>query len=283
MSVSIGRGVKVWVFVSLCALILWILWMTPSNITHFLNVISGLPDYYSDNPGMFIAEQVGLAARALGVVLALASAFMIWGRRNAKPSPRFESYVEAALFLEGTFFILLFPSGLWQVNNGLNFVGVSLLLRAVSAGSVLMILSFKVRHWSKGGSIFKWVGIAAVGYISALWFNVVFHWFDVISVIGSSSLLRGVASWGFLSSLVTMTLAVFFAGVGAWFLAGKKGESVWWFGLSLIMIGIHSIVYLWYSFSSGNLDQAMQMDIWTVPFLGIGVSLLRMKVKKNLL
>jgi hypothetical protein len=274
--------VKIWIFVCLCAMLIWVVYMLPSNFRSFFNVVSGQPDFYSGNLGMFMSESVGLIARFFSVVLALACGFLIWG--NLTPTRgKIERYIEAALFLEGTYYVLLFPSGLWRISNGLNFLGVAYLLRAVSAGTVLMILSFKVRGFTFNASVMKWIGVAAVGYVAALWFNVVFKWFDMIQMLGGTFLFIGASSWGFLGSLITMSLAVVFAVVGAYLLAENKGESVWWFGLSLIMIGIHYVIYVVFSFMAGNsLDFALPLDVWTLPFLGLGLGLLRMKMPKNL-
>ena len=55
-----------------------------------------------------MAETVGLIARFLGVVLALAVGFLVWGG-PVRSGAKVERLVEAALFLEGTYFVLLFP------------------------------------------------------------------------------------------------------------------------------------------------------------------------------
>jgi len=49
------------------------------------------------------------------------------------------------------------------------------------------------------------------------------------------------------------------------------------------MIGLNCIVYLAYSSLSGNLSLAMAIDVWALPFLGLGISLLRTKTTKNLI
>jgi len=244
----------------------------------------GLPDLYVGNLGMFLADGAGLFARCIGVVVALAVAFVVWGGgRLDKSTARVERLVEAVLFLEGTYFVLLFPSGLWRISSGLNFLGVAYLLQAASAGAALLFLSFKVRGSAGNVGVLKYVGLAAVGYVGALWFNVVFKWFDMIGVLGSSFLLRGSAAWGFLGSLITMTLAVIFAAFGAYYLAKNRGEAVWWFGFSLMLIGVHYVIYMSYAFFSSNLDFALPMDVWTVPFIGLGVVLLRMKASKTVI
>ncbi len=279
--VKLGRGVKIWVFASLCSLLVWLVYLLPSRFEHFFRIVQGLPDLYAGNLGMFMAEYAGLLARFAGVVLALTAGFLVWGG-EVKSSRRVEGLVEAALFLEGTYFVLLFPSGLWWLGS-VNFLGVSYLLQAVAAGTVLMVLSFKVRSFATNIGVLKWIGVAAVGYVAALWANVVFRWFDMIEVVGNIFLLGQEASWGFLGSLITMSLAVVFSVIGAYLLADNKGESIWWFGLSLMMIGVHYVIYSAYSYSSGNLVSAMEKDVWTLPFLGLGASLLRLKPEKKLL
>ncbi|MCW4006528.1 MAG: hypothetical protein NWF04_08070 [Candidatus Bathyarchaeota archaeon] len=282
---QLGNGVKIWVFASFCSLLVWAVFTFPSNLEHLFNVVFGRPDFYTGNLGMFMSSFVGLFARFFGVILSLICVFMVWGGNEASFShSRLEHLVEAALFLEGTYFVLLFPSGLWWLGVGLNFLGIAYLLMAVSGGSVLLLLSFKVRDFNHNSlGVLKWVGIAIVGYVTALWFNIVFRWFDMIEVIGNSFLLRGSASWGFLASLTAMSIAVVFAAAGAHLLSKNKGNSIQWFALSTTMIGINYVVYIAYSFVSGNLDSAMTMDIWTIPFLGLGLSLLRLKTPQNLI
>lgn len=280
--VLVGRGVKVWVFVCLCSLLVWLVYLVPSNLGHLVNVVLGLPDFYSGNLGVFVASFVGLLARFCAVILALVVGFLVWGA-EVGVSIRVVRLIEAAIFLEGTYFVLAFPSGLWWLGLGFNFLGMAFLLEAVSAGSVLLVLSFKLRDCLRCVGALRWVGVGVVGYVGALWFNVVFRWFDMIVVIGNDFLLRGFASWGFLGSMVTMSLAVVFGVIGAYLLAGNKGESIWWFGLCLMMVGLHYVIYVAYSLFSGNLDSAMTLDVWTLPFLGLGLSLLRTKVTKTLL
>jgi hypothetical protein len=230
---------------------------------------------------MFLAYSVGLVARFFGVILALATGFIVWGGARLGSASRVTRLVEAALFLEGTYFVLLFPSGLWLVGLGPNYVGIAYLLQAASAGTALLILSFKVRDYGREFNVLKWIGIASVGYIGALWVNVIFGWFDRIEILGSSFLLRGATSWGFLGSLVTLTLALFFAVVGAHLLAKNQGDSVWWYGLSLAMVGLHYVIYLAYAFLVGDLDSAMALDVWTLPLLGLGLSMLLSKASKR--
>ncbi len=274
---------KFLVFASLCSLMIWVVFLRPADFDHLFNVILKKPDIFNGNLGMFISSFAGLFARFFAIILAMAVGFKIWGRDDFWAKMHVERLVEAALFLEGTYFILLFPSGLWWLGLGFNFLGLAFLLEAGIAGTALILLSFRVRDYGKDGKILKWVGIGGLAYIVAMWFNSVFRWFDQIVVIGSEFLMRGTTSWGFLVSLTAMSLAVVFAVPGAYFLAKNKGESVKWFGLSLFMIGVYYVVYVAYSATSSNLDSAMQIDVWSLPFVGLGLSMLRMKVQNNLL
>ena len=277
------RNPKFLVFASLCSLMIWIVFLLLGNFDHLYNLLTNQPDVYNGNLGMFVSSFAGLAARFLAVIMAMAIGFKVWGRTDFWVSVKVETLFETALFLEGTYFILLFPSGLWWLGLGPNFLGVAYLLEAGVAGGALLMLSFKVRDFGKGGNVLRWAGVAALAYVVALWFNSVFRWFDQIAVIGSEFLLRGATSWGFLVSLTAMSLAVVFAVPGAYYLSKNKGESVWWFGLSMVMIGLYYVVYVIYSATSSNLDSALQIDVWTLPFVGLGLALLKMKIPKTLL
>ena len=254
----------------------------PSNFTHLFNVFEGKPDIFNGNIGMFVSSFAGLIASFFAVVLAMRIGFKVWGG-NIWPNMKTEKVAEAALFLQGTYFVLLFPAGLWWLGLGFNFLGLAYLLQAGVAGSAMIILSFKVRDFGKDITVLKWIGIASFAYVVALWVNSVFRWFDQIAVIGSEFLLRGATSWGFLVSLTAMSLAVIFAAPGAYYVAKNKAESIWWFGLSMVMVGLYYVVYVAYSFSSSNLDSSMQIDVWTLPFLFLGIAMLRTKLTKELL
>ncbi|MCX8150381.1 MAG: hypothetical protein N3D85_02610 [Candidatus Bathyarchaeota archaeon] len=281
--IKLSGSVKIWAFASLCSLLVWVIYMFPSNFQHLFNVLSGKQDFYAGNLGVLLSRLAGLWARFGSVVLALTAGFLVCAGGAVKPNSGLaERIVEVALFLEGTYYVLLFPSGLWWLGLGLNFLGVAFLLQAILAGVPLILLSFKIRIENKV-KVLKWVGVAAVGYVAALWVNVIFRWFDMIEVIGDTFLFKGVTSWGFLGSMITLSVAVVFAVAGAYLLTENKGESIKWFGFSLLTIGAHYVIYLTYSLSSGNLDLALTIDVWTLPFLGLGAALLRAKTEKAIL
>ncbi len=273
---------KFLVFASLCSLMIWVVFLLPADFGHIYNIIFDKPDFFQGNLGVLISVFGGLITRFFAIVLAMAIGFKVWGRQDFWATVRTETLIETALFLEGTYFVLLFPSGLWWLGLGFNFLGMAYLLQAAVAGSALFVLSFNVREIRRGGNVWKWVGIAGLAYVVAMWFNSVFRWFDQIALIGSEFLMRGATSWGFMVSLTAMSLAVVFAVPGAYFLSKKRGEAVAWFGMSLLMVGVYYVVYVAYSVTSSNLDSAMQIDVWTLPFVFLGLAMLRMKLPKNL-
>jgi hypothetical protein len=96
------------VFASFCSLLIWIVFLLPSNFDHLFNVVLRKPDIFNGNLGMFISSFAGLIARFAAVIIAMAVGFTIWGT-NTKPTKKLERLIETALFLEGTYFVLLFP------------------------------------------------------------------------------------------------------------------------------------------------------------------------------
>ncbi len=262
---------------------IWVVFLLPADFSHIYNVVFNKPDFFQGNLGVLVSVVGGLLTRFFAIVLAMAIGFKVWGRSDFWRKARVETLVETALFLEGTYFVLLFPSGLWWLSLGFNFLGLAYVMQAAIAGCALFALSFNIRETHRGGKVLKWVGLAGLAYIIAMWFNSVFRWFDQIVLIGSEFLMRGATAWGFMVSLTAMSLAVVFAVPGAYFLMKNKGESVRWFGLSLLMVGVYYVTYVAYSVVSSNLDSAMQIDVWTLPFVFLGFAMLRVKIRKNLI
>jgi len=44
--------------------------------------------------------------------------------------------------------------------------------------------------------------------------------------------------------------------------------------LSLALVGAHFLIYLVYSVLAGALKSVMLVEIWTIPLLGLGISIL---------
>jgi hypothetical protein len=79
-----------------------------------------------------------------------------------------------------------------------------------------------------------------------------------------------------------MALAVVFAVVWAFSLIKKKEPMNRWLGLSLTMIGLHYTIYVITSYFLGTIKSVWLVEIWTIPVLGLGLTILlsRIFVKK---
>jgi len=287
--VSVGRDFKVWVFISLCSLLVWIIRWLPSTFERFYNIVFVSWGYYSINRVWpYSAAGVGMVACFIGVIVGLWSLSLVW--KGNKGFFEIRKWVAVALALESVYFASLFPGGLWLiffprelVPGGFVVLGVAYLLQTCFTTPFLAILAFKINKYERGANGFqswKWVGIAFSGYVLMFWVNSVFRWFDMVLAEGVAFFFSGISGVGALNSFVFMSLAVVFAVVGASSLAKqKKGSALRWLGLALAMGGLHFLVYLVYSYAIGALSFVWLVDIWAIPLLGLGVTLV--KTKKN--
>ncbi len=99
---------------------------------------------------------------------------------------------------------------------------------------------------------------------------------------GLDFLLSGIDGLGFLNALIFMSFGVIFSVVEAFSLAKQKiGSAKRWLGLSLAMVGLHYVLYMVYSYIIEGLIWVWLIDVWTIPLLGLGISLLKMKQQKE--
>ena len=131
------------------------------------------------------------------------------------------------------------------------------------------------RHKKNRIDWFKWAGFAFVGYIGALWVNSVFRWFDMISAEGLSVFLTGIRAVGSLNAFVVMSLALVFGVLSVYQLLNGRKIGVRWAGLALVMVGLHYFIYLLYSYFGGMIDFVLLVEVWAIPLLGLGVSVVR--------
>ena len=87
-------------------------------------------------------------------------------------------------------------------------------------------------------------------------------------------MIIGFISLGAINSLILMSLALFCAIIGAIFL-GKKdfGSATKCAAKTLILGGVHHIIYIEYSFLVGMENFLMLAEIWTIPLLGLGLTI----------
>ena len=281
---AIDHYVKSWILVSLCSLLLWILYWLPSSIERFNNVIFISVDYYSLNRfWIYMPAGIGMLSRLVAVILGLISLVLIW--KGTRSVFDLKNWVALALVLEGIYYASLFPSGLWLVTGafgafdfGVTPLGVAYLLQTAVTTPFLIALAFKIKNYVKkpnGFDGWKWVGFAFAGYVVALWSNSVFRWFDMVVADGLVVFFSGIAGIGALNAFVLMGLAVIFAVIGMFsFVRKKLNSALRWVGLSLVMVGLHYVIYVVYSYYVNALGSVMLIDVWTIPLLGFGLALL---------
>ena len=224
---------------------------------------------------VFWAGHVGLNARIIGVFLGLLSLVLL-SLRITRPS-KIRVLVSTALFLESIYFLLYIPYLPYLWGPGTSFLASAYFVQFLLVTPFLMILALKTFRLSRSladKSFWKWAGMAFVAYISAFWVNVMFRWFDMASSEGLSLLLGGVVVVSFLNSVVFMSLAVAFSVLAARSLTKGDSKAPRWIGLALIMLGLRYTVYLIYSYFTGMLNFVLLDDIWTIPLIVLGLSLL---------
>ena len=157
-------------------------------------------------------------------------------------------------------------------------LGVAYFLQFLFITPFLVILGVKVyRHKQEGIDFLKWIGFAFVGYIGALWANSVFRWFDMISIDGLSVFFTGIRAVGSLNAFIVMSLGLVFGVLSVYHLLNGRKIGVRWAGLALVMVGLHYLIYLVYSYFGGMIDFVLLVEVWAIPLLGLGISIVRKK------
>lgn len=278
-----SRWNKVWVVISICSLLAYALNSLYNSLEFlcgfFLNDISIqslLSAYFIFD---VLVTDIGVAFRVVGGFIALASAYLAWG-------PKLRSFlsvkkkIAVALLFEGIYFLSLLPITIYYLTTGLFltfFLGY--LLEIVVILPFLFVLSFKVWRYeeSAGTDLLKWISLAAIGYLVHIWINHVFRWLSMVGESGISFLLEGIIMVGFLNSIVTLSLSLISAIVGFYFLLNKgdRNFATKLFGISLILLGLHFVIFIGYSFTAGSsVSFILLSEIWPVTLLGLGLSML---------
>ena len=138
---------------------------------------------------------------------------------------------------------------------------------------------YKYKGGSKGFEAWKWVSVAFVGYVASLWVNSVFKWIDMAVTEGFSLFFNGVNSLGALNAFILMSLALVFSFFSAFSLAKKDFSSSFkWLGITLVMVGLHYLIYVVYSYLVSMEAFLMLAEIWAIPLLGLGMVMLITKI-----
>ena len=270
------RNVKIWVFITLCSFFAYNLRLTSNSIPIIRATLLGARDPFFYR---FVGG-IGVIIHFLGVSLALVSIYLVW-KNKEKPFPKVKSLVSVALIFEGLYFLSFLPSipRLFYFGNYV-FLAFSYSLQILFTFPFLTILSLKVRGSDDvfgNIGLIKWIGVASMGYITALWVNNVLRWFDMLWTYGIDFVLSGDTYLGFINGIITLSLALVFAFVGfSSLLRNGKVNTKWW-GLSLILVGLHFLIYLLYSVYVDAVSFAFLNELWAIPLLGLGVAILMLK------
>jgi hypothetical protein len=287
--VSVGRCVKVWIFITLCSLLIWTANWIPSSLSRIQDfVFGGLSLRFG---WMYIWMEVSgataIIVRFVGVLIGLLILFLL--RDGAKRIFEVRKWLTSALILESLFYAMSgFPSGIYMMGSGYGgqyrTLGVSFFLQFLFTTPFLAILAIKVYRYkqdSNGFKSWKWAGVAFVGYIAALWASSVLKWFEMVAAEGIAFFSVAIRAVGALNGFVFMSLAVVFAIVGAFSLVKKKRSAMRWLGLALAMVGLHYLVFVVYSYYGSMLNFALLAEVWAIPLLGLGLTMLKTKLSKN--
>jgi len=286
--VLVDRNVKVWIFITLCSLLFWIVYWIPAGLLRINAFVFGSNVAifrYGDLMYLWmeLSASVGTIIRVIGVLIGLLILFLL--RSGGKRIFETKKWLASALAVESFYYAMVgFPSGIYMMGSGYGgqyrILGVSFFLQFLLITPFLAVLAVKVYRYERGAGGFqswKWVGVAFVGYIAALCVNSVLKWFEMVSVEGIAVFPTGIMVPGALIALAFMPLAVVFAALGAFSFVEKNSSAIKWLGLALTLVGLHYLVFVIFSYFSNILNFAMLAEIWAIPLLGLGLSLLKMK------
>jgi hypothetical protein len=280
--IFLNRSVKVFVAATLISLIVYVTYILNGSLVILFGYLAHVPsdvNYVRMTGLVFWFGFVGLGARFIAVILGLAAIYMLWIK--SKAFLKIKVLVALAIFLEGLLFLSETPSVWFLLRPGFTFslsLGISYILQILLTVPFLWVLAFKAANYhgkNERPSLLKFGAIAFVGYIAALAVNELSRWTSMISAETLRFLSQGITIIGFLNAFLLMPLAIVLAIVGAFKLIQQKNRSATvWIGASLAMVGLNYSIYVIYSYFTNSLNSLPLVDVWTIPFLGLGIALI---------
>ena len=161
-------------------------------------------------------------------------------------------------------------------------LGIGYLLHVALTFPLLTILAIKVFKSGKEREDFqseKFLGITFFGYIVALWANASLRWIGLAITKGLETLWvesNIILAW---NSIILMTFGIFFGFFGVFYLSKNMKKALNYIGFSLVMVGLHYLIYLVYHIIIGDLISIWLIDFWAIAFIGMGISLIRQVLK----
>ena len=292
-----NRVLKTLLFVTVCCYFAYALYWFVKTIPWMVE-ISLRPEYYSPPTGLRFTNSYsvsiayfdeyssffGLLVRVVGASYALLAAFLIL-KTETNSFPVIRDKISKALLLEGLYFLSLIPaiyfllgfSALPSVSNFL--ISTNLLTQILLISPFFISLGIKVRKYDSGAgrsSLLRLAGLSSMNYMIALWVSYMLKWTEMSAADPYLFSAFAPRIFGFLNTIVVQSLAVVFAVVGLLHILRKSGadNTMRWWGLSLIFLSTHIILYVIYVASVGIPRFIPFGELWVIPLLGLGIYLL---------
>jgi hypothetical protein len=295
------RPLKTLILVTIGSYFTYALYWFVKTIPWIVHISQG-PEYYSAPTGLryinsyslligYITDYsafLGLTIRVIGASYALLVAFLILKNKTISQY-EIRNKISKALLLEGLYFLSLIPaiylllsfSALIPEAN--IFLTLQIITQILLISPFLILLSRKVRRCNSSVNAFstlRLTTLSCLSYVVALWGIYMFKWVGMMveaRALGDPNWLQfGIRVFGLQNTLIVLSLAVVFAVVGTLQILRKRGgnRTVKWWGLSLILLSTHFIIYIFYVASVGFWDAILYGEVWTIPLLGLGIYIL---------
>ncbi len=280
--------VKAWLIISVLSLFLYGLIQLVNSVVgtgyslgfgafvELYNYLTGYSSWSVDFILGHVFAELGVFIRLAGLTLALLSVCLVF--MFGKTWLDVKRKIALAVGFEGLFFIGLLGVVPMMMRDQYIIFAWSYGIQFVLTTPFLVALSLKIRRSSSliQGFTAKFLGLAFLGYVCAMWVNNILRWGFMASIMGIEFLFAGTTSVGFFSAAVFLTCALVFAAVGLFSIMKHKAAMLTGklFGLSLCMIGTYFTIYLIYSIIENALGSIMLVEIWALPLLGLGLSII---------
>ncbi|MCW3998520.1 MAG: hypothetical protein NWF10_08150 [Candidatus Bathyarchaeota archaeon] len=274
---NFSRSTKLWVFITIISYLVYNLWQIFNSIEGFFFTDSA--PVVAVNPFILlivILPLVGLVFRFVGSCLALYVVNLMW----IKKSHNFfdlKGKISLVVLMENIFFISIVPNFFFITVLGDLVILISYFIQTFLTIPFLLVLRRKIiknKEPTFRYDLKKWFGLTYLAYLVAIWVNHGSRWFDMALTSGISLLQTSLNPLGVFNSFVILSLSVTFAVVS--FIKMKQGGALSrWFGLSLTLLGLHFIILVIFYALIDSLHVVYLFEIWTIPFFGLGLALLR--------
>ncbi|PVX27087.1 MAG: hypothetical protein CW716_04070 [Candidatus Bathyarchaeum sp.] len=223
------------------------------------------------------AGSIGVYVRLGAGLLALQAAWLF-----AKGSDRVLKKLSKVMLLESIYFLLLLPSGINHVVTSITnpggffnmYTGASFVLQPLLIFPSLFMASRKLKQSINKTVDFKWLGIAGICYVFALWVKHSLMWVYALVPLGNPqwSLIHYIGS---ADSLLTLLIAGIFAVAAYLAFEQKKKLDTSLVGITLTLVGLYFVIYVLVSIWVPVYLSFLELtEFWLIvlPLLGITVA-----------